>query len=82
MKLGNLLLTRTSSLSIQFGRYVIVGGVAFCVDFLTLYLLTEYLYLHYLTQTRTQSTKSEKIHYYILILFFFGFSWLLLKFDA
>jgi putative flippase GtrA len=38
----------TSSVLGQFGRYLIVGGVAFLVDFTFLYLLTEAAGLHYL----------------------------------
>lgn len=32
----------------EFLRYVIVGGTAFIIDFSTLYILTEFLHLHYL----------------------------------
>jgi putative flippase GtrA len=32
----------------QFSRYVLVGGAAFVVDFVSLYLLTDWVGLHYL----------------------------------
>lgn len=38
----------TGSLLHQFARYLVVGGVAFVVDFGSLYLLTEFAGLHYL----------------------------------
>jgi putative flippase GtrA len=38
----------TNSLVSQFLRYLIVGGLAFVVDFISLYLLTEFGGLHYL----------------------------------
>ena len=43
-----LLLGATGSLSHQFARYLVVGGLAFAVDFGSLYLLTEFAGLHYL----------------------------------
>lgn len=39
---------RTNSLSAQFLRYFVVGGVAFVADFALLYLLTEFAGLYYL----------------------------------
>jgi putative flippase GtrA len=38
----------TGSLLHQFARYLCVGGLAFVVDFASLYLLTEFAGLHYL----------------------------------
>jgi putative flippase GtrA len=43
------LLGATGSLGNQFARYLVVGGVAFVIDFGSLYLLTEFAGLHYLT---------------------------------
>jgi putative flippase GtrA len=39
---------RTDKTSIQFLRYIFVGGVAFLVDFGSLYLLTDFLGVYYL----------------------------------
>jgi putative flippase GtrA len=43
-----MLFGTTSSVLHQFGRYLIVGGLAFVVDFGSLYLLTKFVGLHYL----------------------------------
>ena len=42
------LLGSTGSLANQFARYLVVGGVAFAIDFGSLYVLTEFAGLHYL----------------------------------
>jgi putative flippase GtrA len=46
--LKQLFIDSTDKTSIQLFRYVFVGGVAFVVDFLVLFSLTEYAGLHYL----------------------------------
>jgi putative flippase GtrA len=38
----------TQSLLVQFARYLVVGGLAFVIDFGSLYLLTEFAGLYYL----------------------------------
>ena len=43
-----LLATKTDSTLIQLLRYAVVGGLAFAVDFGSLYVLTEWLHLYYL----------------------------------
>ena len=43
-----LLFGATGSLLHQFTRYLVAGGLAFVVDFGSLYLLTEFAGLHYL----------------------------------
>ncbi len=40
--------SKTNSTSLQLFRYTFVGGLAFIVDFGTLFLLTEYFNTHYL----------------------------------
>jgi putative flippase GtrA len=47
--LRRLLAGTEDALLIQFFRYVLVGGLAFVVDFGGLYVLTEHAGLHYLT---------------------------------
>jgi putative flippase GtrA len=47
-KLWALSFGATGSLLHQFARYLVVGGLAFVVDFGSLYLLTEFAGLHYL----------------------------------
>lgn len=46
--LSVLIVNKTDSVLIQLFRYTVVGGMAFILDFSTLYLLTEYLLIHYL----------------------------------
>jgi len=46
--LGHLLKHPTSSTRIQFFRYVFVGGAAFIVDFLSLFILTDYFGIYYI----------------------------------
>lgn len=41
-------LLKHKELGIQFLKYIVVGGLAFIVDFLTLYILTEYQHFHYM----------------------------------
>jgi putative flippase GtrA len=47
-RLYQLLFGSTGSLAQQFARYVVVGGLAFGVDFGALYALTEFAGIHYL----------------------------------
>jgi putative flippase GtrA len=47
-QLWALLFGATHSVFHQFTRYLVVGGLAFSVDFGSLYLLTEFAGLHYL----------------------------------
>lgn len=46
--IGQLLLRETDNTLVQLFRYTLVGGLAFVVDFATLFLLTEYAGVHYL----------------------------------
>jgi len=49
MKLiDKLVKNKTDDFKIQFARYLIVGGIAFLFDFLTLFFFTEIIILHYL----------------------------------
>lgn len=48
IQLEMLLKQSTDKTLIQFFRYICVGGVAFLLDFGTLYYFTEYLGIHYL----------------------------------
>lgn len=48
MELKSQLTGKTSNIFIQLVRYCLTGGVAFVVDFCTLYVLTNFLGLHYL----------------------------------
>lgn len=48
MNLNQLLFIKTDNIFIQFFRYFWVGGIAFLVDFGTLFYLTEFLSVYYL----------------------------------
>lgn len=48
MNIKNILIEKTNNLSLQFIRYVFVGGIAFIADYTTLWCFTEYFHLHYL----------------------------------
>lgn len=43
-----ILFGKTTNLFIQFFRYTLVGGLAFVVDLVLLFVLTEYAHWHYL----------------------------------
>lgn len=45
------LINKSSNIYIQLVRYVVAGGVAFTVDFVLLWLLTEHIGVHYLLST-------------------------------
>lgn len=46
--LDQLVIAKTNSTLIQLLRYTVVGGIAFSVDFATLFLLTDSVGFHYL----------------------------------
>lgn len=48
MQFKKILFGDTTNIFIQFFRYTLVGGVAFAIDLGLLFLLTEYVHLHYL----------------------------------
>jgi putative flippase GtrA len=48
IRLGSLLFTKSDKTSIQLLRYIFVGGIAYAVDFGSLYFLTEVIKIHYL----------------------------------
>ena len=48
VSLHRLVVSRASSLGVQFFRYLFVGGAAFVVDYGSLFALTEFAGIHYL----------------------------------
>lgn len=44
----DILLKSSNNLFVQFARYIVVGGIAFVVDYGALFILTEYLGFHHL----------------------------------
>ncbi len=58
----------------QFLRYVVVGGLAFVVDFGTLFILTEYAHLYYLTSSAVSFILGLNVNYFLSKKFVFGSS--------
>ena len=65
-------LKKSDNLFVQSFKYAVAGGVAFFVDFLALYLLTNYLHLHYLTSAAISYMLGSAVHYILSIFFIFG----------
>lgn len=55
----------------QLGRYVIVGIIAFCFDYLTLVVLTELAGFHYLTSATVGFLVGLIVNYFLSIQFVF-----------
>jgi putative flippase GtrA len=63
--LWELLFGSTGSVVQQFARYVVVGGMAFLVDFGLLYVLTEYAGIHYLVSAAVSFVCGLVVNYYL-----------------
>jgi len=48
IRIGSLLFAKSDKTSTQFLRYIFVGGIAYAVDFGSLYFLTDIIRIHYL----------------------------------
>jgi putative flippase GtrA len=46
--LKSIIFAKSDKTSVQFFKYVFVGGIAYCVDFGSLFFLTEVVKIHYL----------------------------------
>ena len=57
----------------QFGRYLVVGGLAFLVDFGTLFALTHYADFHYLVSATAGFLLGLLVNYLICIRWIFDF---------
>jgi putative flippase GtrA len=66
-----LLFGATGSLLQQFARYLVVGGLAFVVDFGLLYLLTEFAGLHYLISAAIAFLFGLLTNYFLSLLWVF-----------
>ncbi len=55
----------TESVSVQFFRYIFVGGIATLIDFGLLYLFTEYAKIFYLVSTILSFTVSVIVHNFL-----------------
>jgi putative flippase GtrA len=67
-----LFVNKTESTIIQLFRYTFVGGLAFIVDFGTLYLLTEFLHLHYLISAAAAFILGLLTNYFLSIKWVFS----------
>jgi putative flippase GtrA len=61
------LLRKTDKTSLQIIRYFVVGGIAFFVDFITLFILTKYIGLYYLLSATISFLLGLIINYIISI---------------
>jgi putative flippase GtrA len=68
----NLYHGRLDSTFIQLFRYTFVGGFAFIVDFSCLYLLTEFLHLHYLISAAIAFLFGLTVNYILSVLWVFN----------
>jgi len=70
--LNKLFVKKTNNTLIQLFRYTFVGGIAFVVDFVSLYLLTEFAGLHYLYSAAIAFILGLIINYILSILWVFN----------
>ncbi|MBN1380395.1 MAG: GtrA family protein [Deltaproteobacteria bacterium] len=66
-----LLVSRTDRVSIQLLRYTLVGGLAFIVDFLSLFVLTDFAGVHYLFSAAIAFVLGVLTNYLLSILWVF-----------
>lgn len=71
MNLIATLRAKTNSISAQFFRYFIVGGMAFVVDFALLYLLTEFAGLYYLFSASVAFMAGIAVNYALSVIWVF-----------
>lgn len=67
-----LLKQSTDRISIQFFRYLFVGGTAFLVDFGSLYFLTEYFGIYYLLSAAIAFTLGLIVNYLLSVKWVFN----------
>ena len=70
--LNKLFIEKTDNTLIQLFRYTFVGGIAFVVDFVSLFLLTEFAGLHYLYSAAIAFILGLIINYILSILWVFN----------
>ena len=63
IKLKKIFLDAPNNIYLQFIRYIFVGGFAFVVDFTLLYVLTEYIHIHYLISATISFTVGLFVNY-------------------
>lgn len=69
--LDELVLGRTNNTAVQLFRYTFVGGAAFLCDFGTLFLLTHFLHIHYLTSAAAGFLVGLAVNYLLSVAWVF-----------
>jgi putative flippase GtrA len=69
---NNLLKDQTDKTRIQLFRYIFVGGAAFLVDFITLFILTQYFGIYYLISAAIAFILGLIVNYLISIKWVFS----------
>jgi len=72
MTTNTTITAKTSNLTIQLLRSLVVGGVAFVVDFSALYALTEFGLLHYLVSSSLAFLAGVSVNYSLSIVWVFN----------
>lgn len=62
-----LLMEETNKINVQLVRYIFVGGIAFIIDFMSLFVLTEYLDIYYLVSAAIAFTLGLLFNYIMSI---------------
>lgn len=70
-KIDDLLFNKTDSTLIQLFRYTFVGGIAFMVDFGSLFAFTEFLNIHYLVSAAIAFLLGLTTNYSLSVLWVF-----------
>jgi len=73
-KIQHVAVGGTSNIVLQLLRYVVVGGLAFVVDFGLLWVLTEYAGLHYLVSATISFIAGLVVNYLLSVVWVFGSS--------
>lgn len=72
MNSTRFLTLKTDRLQVQFFRYFLVGGGAFVVDFLLLFLLTEFGHIHYLLSASVAFLAGTAVNYSLSVSWVFN----------
>jgi len=73
-KIQHVAVGGTTNIVVQLLRYVVVGGLAFVVDFGLLWVLTEYAGLHYLVSATISFIAGLVVNYLLSVVWVFGSS--------
>jgi putative flippase GtrA len=67
----NIIFSKSDKTSVQFFKYAFVGGIAYCVDFGSLFFLTEVVKIHYLVSAAVAFILGLLTNYALSILWVF-----------